>query len=196
MGLFDKKTCDICGEKSGLLGNRKLEDGNMCSSCAKKLSPFTTDRRKTTLIDIKAHLAYRETNKADVAAFNVTGSFGDRNQLLIDANAGKFIVTSSKNWQNDNPDVINISQITNCSTNTSERKTEIMRKDKDGKMVSYSPRQYKYEYDFYVTINVNSPFFDEIKFKLNTIIVDANSGDYMNYERQFDKIRQALSPVR
>ena len=27
MGLFDKKYCDICGEKIGLLGNRKLENG-------------------------------------------------------------------------------------------------------------------------------------------------------------------------
>ena len=26
MGLFDKKVCDICGEKIGLLGNRKLDD--------------------------------------------------------------------------------------------------------------------------------------------------------------------------
>ena len=25
MGLFDKKNCDICGEKIGLLGNRKLD---------------------------------------------------------------------------------------------------------------------------------------------------------------------------
>ena len=40
MGLFDKKFCDICGDKIGLLGNRKLEDGNMCKDCAKKLSPF------------------------------------------------------------------------------------------------------------------------------------------------------------
>ena len=38
MGLFDKKYCDICGEKIGLLGNRKLEDGNMCKNCAAKLS--------------------------------------------------------------------------------------------------------------------------------------------------------------
>ena len=29
MGLFDKKYCDICGEKIGLLGNRKLDDGNL-----------------------------------------------------------------------------------------------------------------------------------------------------------------------
>ena len=40
MGLFDKKICDICGEKIGLLGNRKLDDGNLCKDCAKKLSPW------------------------------------------------------------------------------------------------------------------------------------------------------------
>ena len=40
MGLFEKKYCDVCGEKIGLLGNRKLEDGNLCKDCAKKLSPF------------------------------------------------------------------------------------------------------------------------------------------------------------
>ncbi len=54
MGLFEKKYCDICGEKIGLLGNRKLEDGNMCSKCAAKLSPFFTGRKKTTLEEIKA----------------------------------------------------------------------------------------------------------------------------------------------
>ena len=42
MGLFDKKYCDICGEKIGLLGNRKLADGNLCKDCAAKLSPWFT----------------------------------------------------------------------------------------------------------------------------------------------------------
>ena len=47
MGLFDKKYCDICGEKIGLLGNRKLENGNLCKNCAKKLSPWFSDRRSS-----------------------------------------------------------------------------------------------------------------------------------------------------
>ena len=34
MGLFDKKYCDVCGEKIGFLGNRKLDDGNLCKNCA------------------------------------------------------------------------------------------------------------------------------------------------------------------
>ena len=38
MGLFDKKYCDICGEKIGLLGNRKLENGNLCKKTVPKSS--------------------------------------------------------------------------------------------------------------------------------------------------------------
>ena len=63
MGLFDKKICDICGEKIGLLGNRKLDDGNLCKDCAKKLSPWFEDRRHSTVEDIKRQLEYREKNK-------------------------------------------------------------------------------------------------------------------------------------
>lgn len=53
MGLFDKKYCDVCGEKIGLLGNRKLEDGNLCKECARKLSPWFSDRRSSTVEEIK-----------------------------------------------------------------------------------------------------------------------------------------------
>lgn len=70
MGLFDKKYCDICGEKIGLLGNRKLEDGNLCKSCAAKLSPFFSERRRSTVEDIKRQLAYREENEKLVRDFN------------------------------------------------------------------------------------------------------------------------------
>ena len=66
MGLFDKKICDICGEKIGLLGNRKLDDGNLCKDCAKKLSPWFEERRHSTVEDIKRQLEYREKNKKAV----------------------------------------------------------------------------------------------------------------------------------
>ena len=66
MGLFDKKYCDICGEKIGLLGNRKLEDGNLCKDCARKLSPFFSERRNSTVEDIKRQLAYRAESLPDM----------------------------------------------------------------------------------------------------------------------------------
>ena len=56
MGLFDKKICDICGEKIGLLGNRKLDDGNLCKDCAKKLSPWFEERRHSTVPEITMFL--------------------------------------------------------------------------------------------------------------------------------------------
>ena len=56
MGLFDKKYCSICGEKIGLFGNRKLEDGNLCKNCEAKLSPFFSDRRNSTVEEIRAQL--------------------------------------------------------------------------------------------------------------------------------------------
>ena len=66
MGLFDKKNCDICGEKIGLLGNRKLDDGNLCKNCASKLSPWFEERRHSTVEDIKRQLEYREKNKENL----------------------------------------------------------------------------------------------------------------------------------
>ena len=63
MGLFDKKICDICGEKIGLLGNRKLDDGNLCKDCAKKLSPWFEDRRHSTVAVSYTHLTLPTTER-------------------------------------------------------------------------------------------------------------------------------------
>ena len=82
MGLFDKKYCDVCGEKIGLLGNRKLEDGNLCKNCAAKLSPWFTQRRKSNLAEIKEQLADREENKKAVAAFHCTHTLGQYNRVF------------------------------------------------------------------------------------------------------------------
>ena len=62
--LFEKKNCDVCGEEIKLLGNRKLEDGNLCKNCASKLSPWFDERRHSTVSQIKDQLAYREANQS------------------------------------------------------------------------------------------------------------------------------------
>lgn len=197
MGLFDKKYCDICGEKIGLLGNRKLDDGNMCKSCAELLSPFATDRRKTSVSEIKEHLAYREENKNEVASFNVTRSIGNKTKVLLDEDAGKFIVTSVDRWKNENPDVIKFSQVTGCNTEIRESRKEIKGRDKDGNEFSLSPPQYDVDYDFYTTIGVNSPWFSQIGLKINSNRVDQRgSVEYREMDRQAQEIREALTQVR
>ena len=104
--LFEKKECSICGGEIGLLGNRKLEDGNLCKNCAGKLSRWFEDRRESTVEQIKEQLAYREANKAKVAAFNVTRTLGRNMKVLLDEDAGVFMVTDSRNLEEENPDVL------------------------------------------------------------------------------------------
>ena len=153
MGLFDKKYCDICGEKIGLLGNRKLENGNLCKNCAKKLSPWFSDRRSSTVEEIKAQLAYREENRQKVAAFHTTRTLGTNTKVLLDEDAGKFMVTRARDLQEANPDVLDFADVTGCNLDIDESRSELKREDKDGKEVSYNPPRYEYSYDFYITIS-------------------------------------------
>ncbi len=203
--LFEKKICDVCGGEIGLLGNRKLEDGNLCKECAKKLSPWFDDRRHSTLEAIKEQLAYREENKKAVAAFQLTRTLGDSTKVLLDENAGNFIVTSASKWQETNPDVIAFSQVTGCRLDVEEDRDELYREGKDGQRVSYNPPRYSYSYDFYITINVNSPYFSEIRFRLNRSTVSMETGggllsgmsskpvDYREYEQMGNEIVSALT---
>ncbi len=125
MGLFSKKSCSVCGGDIGLLGNRKLEDGNLCKDCAAKLSPFFRERRTSTVAEIEEQLAYRKANEAEVAAFHVTRSLGGRTKVLFDEDAQKFIVTSKTRWSDGNPDVMSFSDVTGCYYKIDENKREV-----------------------------------------------------------------------
>ena len=175
--LFEKKVCSVCGGEIGMLGNRKLEDGNLCKACASKLSPFFTDRRSSTVAEIEAQLAYREANKEAVAAFHTTLSLGADTKVLLDEDAGKFIVTRERKLMEENPDVLDYSMVTNVKLEIEEDKDEETTTDKEGNAVSYKPPRFNYSYDFYLTIRVNHPYFDEIRFQLNdSSIVTTENG--------------------
>ena len=79
--LFDKKECHLCGGEIGLLGNKKLEDGNCCKNCANKLSPWFDERRHSTIDQIKQQLAYREENQRKVAAFRPDRTYSNKRRL-------------------------------------------------------------------------------------------------------------------
>lgn len=210
MGLFEKKFCSICGEKIGLLGNRKLEDGNLCKNCAAKLSPWFSDRRSSTVDEIAEQLRYREANKEEVAAFSPTRTVGKYGRILVDENRRKFIITHSDNWKESNPDVLDISQLTGCTKDIIEYKSEEKQKDKEGHYVSYNPPRYNYSYDFRLIVYVNHPYFDDMYIKYNSSSVEdirpkadaisqrkgldtdpnAHGGEYKKYEKELDELAQ------
>ncbi len=199
MGLFDKKFCDICGEKIGLLGNRKLEDGNMCKDCAKKLSPFFSDRRSSTVDEIKQQLDYREQNKQALAAFSPMLTLGEDDKIYVDTMKQSFVVSSRNpgNWSDENPDVIPLSSVTACNLRVDEDREEIYTQGKDGQEVSYNPPRYKFTYNFYIDINVNNPYFDEITVRLNDSDVEGmGTMEYNRYQQMAQQVINTLTPGR
>lgn len=196
MGLFDKKYCDICGDKIGLLGNRKLEDGNMCKDCARKLSPFFSERRSSTVNEIKQQLAYREQNKQILAGFSPMFTFGEDDKIYIDPMKQSFVVSRRNpgSWSDENPDVIPLSSVTGCNLRVDEDREEIYTQGKDGEEVSYNPPRYKFTYDFYIDIKVNNPYFDEITAKLNDNEVEGiGTMEYNRYQQMAQQVINNLT---
>ena len=109
MGLFDsnKKTCDLCGEKMGLLGgifsSEDLADGKtICGSCRGKCTPGELKFSAMTLDDVKANIAVAEANKKKGAAeFKATqkikkGAYRGDEFVDIDAGHGWFMNAEEK----------------------------------------------------------------------------------------------------
>lgn len=196
MGLFDKKYCDICGEKIGLLGNRKVEDGNICSKCNKKLSPLFNERKRSTVAEIKEQLEYRAQNEVLLKQFNPMRTYGADKKIYIDLNARKFCVESGNNWREKNPDLIEFSQVMSCNLDIKEHRQELYTKDAQGNNRSYTPPRYKIEYEFEMHIGVNSPYFSEVIFDLTgyTNRPDSPYTDiYRQYEAQAHEIQSILT---
>ena len=210
--LFEKKYCDICGGEIGLLGNRKLEDGNLCKNCAAKLSPWFSDRRRSTVEQIRQQLAYREENQERLEHFSPTRTLGGRTHVLLDEDNRTFVVTSERDYRKANADLLDFSQVTGCKLDVDEHRNELYRKDKEGKSVSFIPARYEYNYNFYIEINVNHPWFDQIRFQLNdsTITVTPPPGsttqtaaalarsnlEYQECQHMANEITRALTQVR
>lgn len=203
MGLFDvfkKKNCDICGSEIGLLGNKKLEDGNCCKQCAKKLSYWFDDRRHSTVDQIKQQLAYRAENEAQLQHFQPTKAVGEKNLVYFDERTRRFFVARSENYLEENPDILSYDQVLSSELKIDEDKTEIMREvtDREGntKRVSYTPKRYLYEYDFEMLIRVRHPYFDEMRFRLNNQTLELESNGVSSLGNLFNFSATNFDPTR
>lgn len=192
MGLFDKKICDNCGAKIGLLGKRKLEDGIICKDCSSKLSPWFSERKQSTLSEIQEQLAYREKNKEILSTLNPTVKLGGLRSgdyaVYIDNAKNKFFVTAASNYRNANPDIIDMSQVISCRCDIADNLTEITYKGPDGEDHTRSG----YEFVFWIEINVNNPYFNKMLFRLNSSTVYSQTPEFMSYQNTANQICAAF----
>ena len=194
MGLFDKKICDICGGKVGMLTFSKLEDGNICADCKKKLSPFFNERKHSTVAQIKEQLEYREQNRAELDSFNPTKSFGSGStKVYVDLSTGKFVVSRKRDFREENADLISFSQVSDIRLDVDENRSEEYRTNSEGQRVSYDPPRYRFDYEFNIIILVNSPYFSEIRFELSGIRPDSRYSEaYHRYEMEANELINIL----
>lgn len=190
MGLFDvfkKKDCEICGKEVGLLGYKKLEDGEICKDCVKKLSPWFEERRHSTVAQIQEQLAYRAENEKKLADFRVAQVIGDYYKMYIEEVNGiptRFFVTEAEDYLCENPDIIAFSDLMSCSIDEDSHETELKRDDGNGNKVSYNPPRYETDYNFYVEMQIaNNPYFDHIRFRINdsTVTLETRAGSSVGF---------------
>ena len=194
MGLFNKKNCSICNEKVGLLGGLKLKDGNLCKECKKKLSPFFTEGKSSTVDEIKKQLEYREKNYKELDNLKINKIYGEFGVILIDETNKKFIavadtsdglfkspkkVTSIDDVKDRNPDIIDFKDIEDVEvkviqTNREEKQTI------NGQQVSYDPKHYTYMIGFNIIIKTKHPY-------AKTIRVDVKNGTVQIYNEGLRK---------
>ena len=136
MGLFDvfkKKDCEICGKEVGLLGYKKLQDGEICKDCVKLLSPWFEDRRESTVAQIKEQLAYRERNAKEHENFTISRKIGDEEYIMYIEEVGgvptRFFVTDRSDYKAENPDIISFKDVISCVTDIQVRDEEIKQKN-------------------------------------------------------------------
>ena len=169
--LFDKKVCDLCGGEIGLLGNRKLEDGNCCKECAGKLSPWFDERRHSTVEQIQRQITAREENRQRLQSWNHDMVLGEYQKLYVKF-AGRipetFVISSASDYREANADIIDFSNLSSCDADIRESRRELKQKNAQGEEISFNPPRYEYSYEFYVKLMImGCEYIDDIRFRLN-----------------------------
>lgn len=169
--LFEKKVCDLCGGEIGLLGNRKLEDGNCCKECAGKLSPWFDERRHSTVEQIRRQLTAREENRQKLQSWNHDMVYGEYQKLYVKF-LGKipdtFVISSASNYKEANADILQFAHVSSCDADIRESHKELKQKNAQGEEISFNPPRYEYSYEFYVKLMImGCEYIDDMRFRLN-----------------------------
>lgn len=181
MGLFDifkKKDCEICGKEVGMLGYKKLQDGEICNACAKQLSPWFEDRKGSTVAQIQAQLDYRRRNAEELKNFQPTRVYGDYEYMFVEERDGvpfRFCVSRSKDYLKENADLVLFENVQEVIIDIDDNANEQQNENSD-------EVTYDLSYKFRVSLMIRDvPWFDNINFELNSADVEV-FGVYTRYE--------------
>lgn len=198
-----KKSCAVCGRKASIWTRIRIKDGFLCSACCKKCSEHLEHFHRFSSADIKEHLKYREENKHSdrLKNFSPTISLGEYEILRIDEKNGSWLLKTEKRFNNENPDIFKLSQITDVEfirkkecLNRFDSDTVSRRKNKRFK--SKKNRFPVYGYWFYVVIKINHPCFKKIDMRINKYIIsEKNQIEYIGALRSAQDIVEIIKKL-
>ena len=103
--------------------------------------------------------------------------------MFLDETKGLFTVARRLN-EEENPDIVPLSAVTSCRLEIKEEREEEEYQDQNGESRSYVPPRYHYSYDYKIKLSVNTPWFDDMDFQLNTFSVEGHERNkIMQYEQ-------------
>lgn len=157
MGLFNTKRCAVCGGL-GMIGYTRIDGGQICKACKKKLSFWFMNYEFSTPEDIKAQIEYRKDNCRKLAGFNATyvANAAYLMRILVDENEGTFMVTEAFDSEiaQVNPDVFSVDDIQKIVIEIKDYYTTEVYRDTE-------------VYDIFVNITIDEPYVHGIRFRLN-----------------------------
>lgn len=95
MGIFDKKTCPICGNETPRVFSTKVEGLPLCKECAGKINMESSMLKNLTINELWDHLDYRKANSETFATFTDNETHGMGNFVLhMDTDKQLFYIAS------------------------------------------------------------------------------------------------------
>ena len=106
MGLFDRKVLRHLRRKDRLTWKPQAGKRKSLQKLRQKALPVVLRPARQHRRGDPCAACYRAENQEKVAAFHTTRTLGADTKVLLDEDAGKFMVTRARNLAEANPDVL------------------------------------------------------------------------------------------
>lgn len=153
--MEEQEVCRLCGREVYEDSAVEILDGYICEECSCRLSPWFKGQDMAEIEELESQIQAREENFEALRDFHPTRQFGDGPMVLVDDDAKTFVALKDCCLEDENPEIIPIQDVIDCSVDVEEEREKI------------GSGLYRYSYQFYVKIDLDHPYLDEIAFYLN-----------------------------
>ena len=152
---MDDRRCVLCGNPIDPEVDMEVMSGYLCEDCVLKTSPWFEEFQYAETEDLRNQIRLRQENLDRLRDFVPSRCFGEETMVVVDDSHKTFMVTSEYDLSLENPELISVSDVIDCSVTVEQEREDL------------GDKTYCYSYQFVVDIDLNHPYLDHICFPLN-----------------------------